>query len=60
MGGSGKEGTAVNSACERRELVSSKNGMGLSRSGPGGEEEKELELGCGRGDCLGRSGGEPE
>ena len=60
VGGAAKEGTAVNSACERRELVSSKNGMGLSRSGPGGEEEKELELGCGRGDCLGRRGAEPE
>ena len=35
LGGAGKEGTAVNSACERREIVSSKNGMGLSRSGPG-------------------------
>ena len=54
-GGAGKEGTAVNSACERRELVLSKNGIRLSRSGPWGEEEKELELDCGEGDCLGRS-----
>lgn len=39
VGGAGKEGTAVNSACETRELVSSKKGIGLSRSGPGGGKE---------------------
>ena len=59
VGGAGKEGTAVNSDCETMELLSSKNGMGFSWSGPGGEGAG-TEVGLGRRGCLGRSWGEPE